>query len=255
MAAQLTVACRQWGATVERVVDADFSAVAYVRLADGAAAVAKVPPPNDDSAHESDGLAAWNGDGAVRLLDRSASGVLLLERAEPGVSTDEDEIVAATLARLWIEPPAAVPWRNADQLSARWAGTIKRWRDRLGHRIADAAVAMFEAGFPLGPRRLLHGDGHHANILDGGPRGWLAIDPQPLVGPPALDLVPALYNGPGGAPDDRVRTLAAAAGVDADDIAQVAVPRCVVSAAWALDDRGRLDAVGERALDVARALV
>jgi streptomycin 6-kinase len=29
---------------------------------------------------------------------------------------------------------------------------------------------------------VLHGDLHHDNVLDGGPRGWLAIDPKGLIG-------------------------------------------------------------------------
>jgi streptomycin 6-kinase len=29
---------------------------------------------------------------------------------------------------------------------------------------------------------VLHGDFHHDNVMDGGPRGWLAIDPKGLIG-------------------------------------------------------------------------
>jgi streptomycin 6-kinase len=216
--------------------------------------VAKVPPASDDSAQEGEGLAAWGGTGAVRLLDRSPEGVLLMERAAPGTPTEHDAVVGATLARLWIEPPPGVAWRTADALAEGWAATVEHWRDRLGRRVADAAAAAFRAGFGPGPRRLLHGDGHHGNVLDGGARGWLAIDPQPLVGPPALDLAPSLYNGPDGSVDERIAVLAAAAGVDAEAVARFAGPRCLLSAAWALDDDTPVGVL-DRSLTAARALL
>jgi streptomycin 6-kinase len=34
---------------------------------------------------------------------------------------------------------------------------------------------------------VLHGDIHHGNVLDFGPRGWLAIDPKGLVGERGFD--------------------------------------------------------------------
>ena len=189
----------------------------------------------------------------MRLLDRSPEGALLLERAEPGDFAPDDATVAASLPRLWIDPPPAVPWLTADGLAAKWSATVARWRDRIGHRLADTAVAAYDAGFPPGPRVLLHGDGHHGNVLDGGGRGWLAIDPQPLIGPPALDLAPALWNGPEGPVDDRIAVLASTAGVDAEELARLALPRAVLSAAWTYDDGEPTD-WGERALAVARAL-
>lgn len=216
--------------------------------------MAKLPPPSHDSAQEGDGLAAWGGTGAVRLLDRSPEGVLLMERAAPGTPTVDDSVVATALARLWIEPPPSVSWRTADDLAGRWAATVERWRGQLGYRVTDSAAASFRSGFGPGPRWLLHGDGHHGNVLDGGRRGWLAIDPQPLVGPPALDLAPALYNGPDLDPVDRIAVLAAAAAVDVEDVGRLAGPRCLLSAAWALDDGRPLQEL-DRSLGVARALL
>lgn len=180
--------------------------------------------------------------------------MLLLERALPGTPTDDDAVVAATLRRLWIEPPPDVAWRRADELRDRWAATIRRWRVELGERRADAALAMLADGFGDGPRFLLHGDGHHQNVLDGGGRGWLAIDPQPLVGPPELDLVPALYNGPEAPAGPRSARLADLAGVDVAALRRIGVARSVLSQAWGLDDR-RGASTGWRALRVADELL
>ncbi|MFX5957215.1 aminoglycoside phosphotransferase family protein, partial [Acinetobacter baumannii] len=41
---------------------------------------------------------------------------------------------------------------------------------------------------------VLHGDIHHGNILDFGPRGWLAIDPKGLFGERDFDFVNLFRN-------------------------------------------------------------
>ncbi len=41
---------------------------------------------------------------------------------------------------------------------------------------------------------VLHGDIHHGNVLDGGERGWLAIDPKGLLGERTFDFVNILRN-------------------------------------------------------------
>ena len=194
-------------------------------------------------------LRAWDGLGAVRVIDERDD-VLLLERAVPGTATTDDAVLAAALRRLWVVPPPDVPWPVADVLCERWATTIER---TLRGPLAAAAAAAFRLGLPAGERRLLHGDGHHGNVLDGGARGWLAIDPQPLIGPPVLDLVPALYNGPEAPVAERIAVLATAAAVDADQLRVVAGPRCVLSAAWSVED-GDV-ALGQRALRVAEELL
>jgi len=52
-----------------------------VLRADGTPAVLKLQPITDDTVGEPDALRAWNGNGAVRLLDHDpASGSMLLER-------------------------------------------------------------------------------------------------------------------------------------------------------------------------------
>ncbi|MGQ0670761.1 MAG: aminoglycoside phosphotransferase family protein, partial [Actinomycetota bacterium] len=61
--------------------------VAPVERADGTRAVLKISYLDDETRHEGDALAFWDGDGAVRLLDADPGiGALLLERLEPGTS-------------------------------------------------------------------------------------------------------------------------------------------------------------------------
>ena len=41
---------------------------------------------------------------------------------------------------------------------------------------------------------VLHGDIHHGNVLDGGPRGWLAIDPKRVFGDRGYDYANLFCN-------------------------------------------------------------
>lgn len=234
--------------------------MAFVVLADGTPAVAKQAPPTIDSVHDADALEAWQGRGASRLLDRTDDRVTLTERVQPGTPTTDDAVVGAALARLWIQPSAVgVDWRRFDVALVNWRRSIERWRSELGVDVAESALAAIDevdVGEPSW--RLLHGDGHHGNILDGGVRGWLAIDPQPLVGPPGYDVATALWNGPEGlddaGADARIEVLAGAAGLDPDELRRWVRFRAALSAAWFLDDEEPFEKA-TRALAVARSLV
>jgi streptomycin 6-kinase len=65
---------------------------------------------------------------------------------------------------------------------------------------------------------LLHGDLHFGNVLDGGERGLMAIDPKACLGDPCFDAVDYVTGGAGRpAPDGleyRLTTLAAEADLD-----------------------------------------
>ena len=60
----------------------------------------------------------------------------------------------------------------------------------LGHcaEVARELLATENRKVPL------HGDLHHGNVLDGGLRGWLAIDPKALIGERTYDVANLLRN-------------------------------------------------------------
>ncbi len=129
-ATALEVAAR-WG--VELAEPFAMSNTSYVAATtDGA--VLKVPFEGDDeSLHEGDALALWDGDGAVRLLRRLGR-CLLEERALPGddlSGLDEEAAtrVAVDLAtRLW--RPATPPFRPVGPEVARWLEGARARRPR-----------------------------------------------------------------------------------------------------------------------------
>ncbi len=194
LAANARVVAREW----ELDLGAPFalSRFSYV-AAVSADAVLKITPPDDDEAdEEADGLAFWDGNGAVRLLrhDRSRRAALI-ERAQPGTDLSElpeDDATAVAVSvglRLW--RPAGPPFRWIGDQIPRWldnaerAGVVDR---ELLRRARDV-----HASLEVGRSTLVHGDFHHHNILDAGGR-YVAIDPKPMLGEPEYDVPSFLWN-------------------------------------------------------------
>jgi len=222
------VAC-EWG--LELGPAFPLSRYSYVAPA-GDGMVLKVTPAEDDeSDQESDALALWAGDGAVRLLrsDRPRR-ALLLERAWPGddLSTLPErratDLAVAVGVRLW--RPAGGQFR--------WIGDhVPGWLERASPTSAAGCELLTAARRLYDPERvgrttLVHGDLHHHNILDAGGR-HVAIDPKPMAGEPEFDVASFLWN-PLGSTITRERTeqrldAFAAAGLDQQRMRRWAVIR------------------------------
>ena len=180
----------EWGLELgPRLALARYSFVAPV----GEDAILKVTPPEDDEAdEEADALALWDGDGAVRLLrhDRERR-ALLLERARPGEDLSglpEDEATAIAVdvaAHLWKrgQSPGLSPFRSVHDHVPRWLANAgaPTWARDLYARLEKRADT------------LVHGDFHHHNVLRS-ERGWLAIDPKPMLAEPEYDVASFLWN-------------------------------------------------------------
>jgi streptomycin 6-kinase len=90
----------------------------------------------------------------------------------------------------------------------------------------------------------LHGDLHHSNVLDGGPRGWLAIDPKGLLGERTYEVANLLGNPwPHGDivhDSGRMRRIARLyadqLGLDVDRTLSFALAHAGLAASWYLDD-------------------
>lgn len=187
--------------------DAHISLVVDVFLPDGTPAVLKLNFPSAESEHEADALSHWAGEGAVRLLAHDAERrALLVERCEPGTQLwaveDEAEanmIAAEVLRRLWRPPPPEHRFRLLADEAARWAEELPRdWKGLGGpferEILEEAVAACRELGAEQGEPVVLHQDFHGGNVLRDGERGWLAIDPKPLVGEREFDAASLLRD-------------------------------------------------------------
>jgi streptomycin 6-kinase len=174
--------------------------VAPVRRADGSDAALKVECPGHPNLWAAKGLQHWAGRGAVRLFDSDeASQVLLLERCVPGTNGDDldvatgNEIVASVLAELHaVEPPAEDEFEPLAMLVERFRETMWDWFDRFERPVDRGVVAQADELFTSLTSSstdavLLHGDLGPGNVVLS-ERGWLAIDPYPVLGDRAFDV-------------------------------------------------------------------
>ena len=195
----------------------------------------KLTYPRGDEDLEAEVLAAWNGRGAVRLLDRDGQAqAKLLERLSDrrlfDVESAEDAVtVCGALARelAMATPPRGVP--RLSDFAADWVEELPRLAREIGYagppRVVAAAVATCQDLGPDQPDSLLHGDLHGRNVLASDRATWLAIDPQGLSGEVAFECLTPIRDRwtrlhQSASPVHRLRrqvqVFAEAAGADVD---------------------------------------
>lgn len=192
-------------------------------------------------------MAAYAGRGAARVLAGEGPAVVL-ERlsaepslqamAERGLDDQATQAVCAVVEQLHRTPPPdglSLPTLRDRFLSLRAAA-------ERGRAFADAwAVAELLLAEPADVR-LLHGDIHHGNILWSPAQGWLAIDPQPLVGERTYDYANLLKNPSAtvmlqpGRLRRTAEVIATRADLPLDRLLAFGQAHAALSAAWALED-------------------
>jgi streptomycin 6-kinase len=185
----------------------DAGAAGYAvraELDDRTPAVLKLVYPHRESEHEADALELWDGEGAVRLLERSADGyALLLERCDPGsfLSATGTETALGILIELLprLFKPAGEPFHTLASEAAWWASYLtdhwNRVRPPFPRALLDAALdALAELPPTQGDQVLLHQDLHTDNVLAAKREPWLVIDPKPLVGEREFAVAPIVRS-------------------------------------------------------------
>lgn len=221
--------------------------------------VIKLGVPGPDLAHEAQALKDLAGESMVRLLELDEDrGAMLLERLVPGTSLKDladDQQATQIAAVLMGSMPRYAPPPGAFPTVSDWAAGLQRLRDRFGGETGPIEAGLVEAAERVyaellpssGPPVLLHGDFHHDNILWSDRRGWVAIDPQGVVGEPEYEVGVLLHNPfPEVAswPDlkgimaRRLDQLAEVAGFDRQRILGWGLAQAVLSACWDLEDHG-----------------
>ena len=230
--------------------------VAAVERDDGSPAILKLNAPDRESKHEADALALWDGHGAARLLASDpADRAMLLERCVPGtplwdVGNDDEatRIAASVLRRVWRSPPPGHPFASVVDEARRWADELPATFEELGHpferRLLDLAVgACRELIAETTELVVVHQDLHGGNILRAEREPWLVVDPKPLVGERAFDVVSLvrdrreLLMGPDGSSIVRRRLdiLADELGLDRE---RMRLWSLVHALAWGVEDGG-----------------
>ncbi|WP_432118612.1 aminoglycoside phosphotransferase family protein [Streptomyces sp. bgisy032] len=234
-----------------------------VLRADGTPAALKLQLLDEESAGEPVALRAWDGDGAVRLLDHDEpTGTMLLERLDETrmlSHVPDPHQAVVTLAELLAHLtsfPAPPGLRSLGDIALamldRTPWALGRIPDPEARRlVADCAAAVREVAGEPGDR-LLHWDLHDENVLASGRAPWLAIDPKPLAGDPGFDLWPALDNRYD--PDDirwRFDALTDVLALDRDRARAWTLGRLLQNTLWDIEDGRPVD---DAQLEIARRL-
>ncbi|TCC40409.1 hydroxyurea phosphotransferase [Kribbella speibonae] len=195
----------EWQLTVSGdPLSGEASLILPVVRRDGTAAMLKLQSVNDESESEALALRTWNHDDVVEVYeDDPETSTLLLERLEPRTLDDLPDDVEATriLAELLTHLMAVPAPPGIRHLSDIAAGMIED-APRLIPRLSDPAeqalawrfVAQVTELLPEPGDRLLHWDLHYYNVMAAKRQPWLVIDPKPLAGDPAFELMPAVWN-------------------------------------------------------------
>jgi streptomycin 6-kinase len=216
----------------------------------GLLAMLKIFKPHSDEREGAAFLRYLDGEGAVRVIAADDE-ALLMERVDgvrslgamalSGADDEASEILAGAILRLHAPRPGPSPSTLVpleEQLDALFRRATEH--EALA-RCATVAHRLLATQREIVP---LHGDLHHGNVLDGGPRGWLAIDPKGVLGERTYETANLLRN-PWPHADlvhdaGRMRRLAdlyaARLGMDATRILAFALAHCGLGAAWDMDD-------------------
>lgn len=145
-------------------------------------------------------MTLWGGQGAAAvmehdqyalLLERAVSASTLADVVYAGLDDDATRTLCKTAERL----------HTASLLNQEKMRPLKNWftallessSSRTGWLKNCACQAQNLLNTPQ-EQIALHGDLHHGNVLDFGPRGWLAIDPKGLYGERTADFAALFLN-------------------------------------------------------------
>ena len=260
-----------------------YGALVLPVLSERGPAVLKAAFPHAESLTEPAALGLWSGHGAVRLYaSHPGSGTLLLERLDHRrnlAETDMDtalEVWGGLMRTLSLPVEDSPAWagipslaERAEQLSDELPAEWEDLGRPFGRSLLEAALEVCQTRGAVGRRSsndvLVHTDLHFENILyrGSGPareHGFVAIDPQAMVGEPEFAAVPMLRNRtdelgadkPQAALRRRLAGLCSAAGLDAEIARQWSVLREVSNALDWTRSGSRADA--ERSVWAADAL-
>jgi streptomycin 6-kinase len=241
---------RQWGLVVDDAepLHGALSIVVLVHRGDQPL-VLRLSWREDTTENEALALRAWDGRGAMQLLDADPdSGALLVERLDHTRSLHtlplwDAAVVAGALIRT-LAVPAPAGLRTLQEVAAGIRDGLPRRQRALGNPVPPAwvrAACRFadELG-DAGEQVLIHADLHYGNVLAASRRPWLAVDPRALCGAPEYSVPELIWNRADELRTDaQVRRLlhavTEAGRLDADAAYGWVVARCVDYWLWGLE--------------------
>jgi streptomycin 6-kinase len=264
---------REWGVIVNDTFETESSVIAFGTrdaIASGSRdnqdVVLKLVKQPSDEWHSGEVLAAFNGNGFVRVYEH-APGAVLLERLTPGNSLADlslngrDEEASSILADVIqqmrtseLESPKRATLQHCPTVHD-WAKSFDRYLatgdDQIPIDLVAAGQGVYSSlcGSQRQPR-LLHGDLQHYNVLFDSDRGWLAIDPKGVFGEIEYEVGAVLRN-PFARPElflsrptieRRLEQFTARLDLDYERALAWGFAQTVLSAIWSIEDGLTVDA-------------
>jgi streptomycin 6-kinase len=203
LAAVVERVCERWELTLSGEAPRGGQCTVLVASRRGVPCVLKIAGPEHNAIDEAIALEAWNGNGAVRLLEADRDhGALLLERLDPDRSlrtadlAAAAEIAGALIRELAVPAPAGLPLLT--DIASQKPGILRRRQSELGESVpgrwVDIACALARDLAADPGNQLVHCDLHYDNILAGSRRPWLAIDPKPAIGNPEGSVAHLMWD-------------------------------------------------------------
>jgi streptomycin 6-kinase len=250
---QLAERVAAWHVFVEETRETGSSIIA-LGVRDDRPVVIKIVLRPGDEWRSGEILAAFNGKGAVRVLEH-VEGAMLLERLIPGNQLVDlaiggrDDEATEILANVILQ-------MSSVDTSADWIPTVESWGrgfsqyltsgdTQIRREFVERAQQLYADLSATQKRtRLLHGDLQHYNVLFDENRGWLAVDPKGVIGEVEYELGASLRN-PGEniahffsarAVTRRLEIYESILGIDISRALQWAFAEAVLSLIWSVED-------------------
>jgi streptomycin 6-kinase len=183
--------CQHWNLRIDGSVMHGYLGLVIPVCRFGLPCVLKVSWADDATSQEAMALSAWDGRGAVRLLDYLPDlGAMLLERLDHRRSlrdvgiAEAVEVAGSLLRRLAIPAPSG--FRSLRSVSQSLCTTLpERW-EQSGHPMPklwmEQACELAAQLGTEGANLLVNYDLHYADVLKGERESWLVVDPKVVTG-------------------------------------------------------------------------
>jgi len=229
-----------------------YNFVADAKTKSGESVMVKIGYPGSEFPKEIDALEVFKDKKMVRMLDFDQDlPAIVLQKLNPGTelaTLQNDEDATRILGGFIRDLPVAIPKQHSFPTIENWLQVI----DRIGTDHPIPSPLLFKArklhaelDATKKENKLLHGDLHHCNILQDKKVGWVAIDPQCVIGDPIFEAGRMLHNPDNllesGNPQEkmkrRVAILAEELDCDRKRVAGWGFVDCVIAACWSVEDR------------------
>ena len=265
---------RDWGVIIDDTIETESSVIAFGNrdvIGSGSRAnqdvVLKVVKQPGDEWRSGEVLAAFDGNGFVRVYEH-VPGAVLLERLKPGNSlvdfslNGRDEEATSILADVIQQMSTAEHESPKLRAALQHCPTVHHWAKGFERYMATgdnqipidlaAAGQRVYSSLCASQRhpRLLHGDLQHYNVLFDSDRGWLAIDPKGVVGEIEYEVgaflrnpfeQPGLFLSPATI-ERRLKQFTSRLDLDFERALAWAFAQAVLSAIWTVEDGFAVDA-------------